>query len=175
VESLKAAGHIVRDVSPPSPYEGLKIASQLLNADGCSTFSSHFRSFETNDPGARQLGSYMKLPLLFKYVHYLWVKYIRRDPLWADLLIGWTSKTASENWELVAQRETYKVKWIDWWNTEDVDVILTTPNATPALPHKAMHDAVSSCGYTFLFNLVSCLDIFFCEADVKTSWIIPLE
>lgn len=157
VDSLKAAGHIVRDISPPSPYEGLQIASQLLNADGCSTFSSHFRSFETNDPGASQLWTYMKIPRIFKYVHYLWIKYIRRDPLWADLLIGWNPKTASENWELVARRESYKVKWINWWNTEDVDVILATPNATPALPHKAMHDAVSSCGYTFLFNLVSLL------------------
>ena len=36
-----------------------------------------------------------------------------------------------------------------------MDVMLTPPNATPAVPHGGMHDAVSSCGYTFLFNLVS--------------------
>ena len=34
------------------------------------------------------------------------------------------------------------------------DFIICPGNATPALPHKAMHDAVSSCGYTFLWNLL---------------------
>lgn len=141
--------------SPPSPYQALLIASQLLNADGCSTFSSYFRSFEKNDPGAAQLSLYMHLPRFVKYLHYLWVKYVRRDDIWAGLLRGWSPKSADENWKLVVKREEYKVKWMEWWDTEDLDILITPPNATPALPHGAMHDAVSSCGYTFLFNLVS--------------------
>jgi hypothetical protein len=35
-----------------------------------------------------------------------------------------------------------------------MDVMITPRNATPAVPHGGMHDTVSSCGYTFLFNLV---------------------
>lgn len=35
-----------------------------------------------------------------------------------------------------------------------MDVLLCPPNATPAVPHGGMRDAVSSCGYTFLFNLL---------------------
>ena len=38
--------------------------------------------------------------------------------------------------------------------TQQIDFLLTPPNATPAVQHDGMKDAVSSCGYTFLFNLV---------------------
>lgn len=38
---------------------------------------------------------------------------------------------------------------------EELDFMLTPVNATPAVPHCGMKEAVSACGYTFLFNLVS--------------------
>ena len=153
--SLKSRGHNVVDVSPPSPYEALVIASQLLNADGCSTFKSYFRTGETDDPGAAQMGFYMRLPRFVKRLYYWWVKYVKRDDIWAGLLKDWHPKTAAENWALVAKREAFKARWHEWWNEQDLDILLTVPNATPAVPHGGMHDAVSSCGYTFLFNLVS--------------------
>jgi hypothetical protein len=157
VSALESQGHTVTDVSPPAPYEALQIASQLLCADGCDTFSSHFRFGERNDPGASQLWFYMHLPRPVKYIHYLWVRYIKQDPIWAGLLRDWSPKSATENWRLVVKREAYKARWHDWWREEGgFDVLITPPNATPALPHGAMRDAVSSCGYTFLFNLVSC-------------------
>jgi hypothetical protein len=97
----------------------------------------------------------MQLPRIVKYIHYLWVRYVKRDPIWAGLLRGWSPISANDNWKLVAKREAYKAKWHAWWQEQDYDVLITPPNATPALPHGAMKDAVSSCGYTFLFNLVS--------------------
>jgi Asp-tRNA(Asn)/Glu-tRNA(Gln) amidotransferase A subunit family amidase len=33
-------------------------------------------------------------------------------------------------------------------------LLLTVPNATPAVPHNGLGNSFSSCGYTFLFNLV---------------------
>jgi hypothetical protein len=144
----------VFDVTPPSPYEALVLASQLLNADGCTTFRSPFRTGEHDDPGAAQMGLYMRLPRFVKYVHYLWVKYVKKDDIWAGLIRHWNPKSAEENWQLVSKREAYKVKWHDWWREQDMDFIITVPNATPAVPHGGMKDAVSSCGYTFLFNLL---------------------
>jgi Asp-tRNA(Asn)/Glu-tRNA(Gln) amidotransferase A subunit family amidase len=141
-------------MSPPSPYEALQIASQLLNADGCKVFAEPLHTFEWLDPGAWQLRFYMRLPRVFRKLHYLWVRYILRDPLWAGLLQDFGPKTALENWRLVARREAYKSRWHDWWSAQDIDILLTAPNATPALPHDAMKDAVGSCGYTFLFNLL---------------------
>ena len=154
VSALRTQGHETVDVHPPSPYIALRIASQLLNADGCKTFLSFFRTGETNDSGARQMSLYMKIPRPFKYLYYLWVKYVRRDDIWAGLLEDWHPKNAYEQWKWVSKREAYKASWHDWWNDEALDFMLTPANATPAVPHGGMREAVSNCGYTFLFNLV---------------------
>lgn len=165
-DALKAEGHTVYDISPPSPYEALVLASKLLNADGCTTFKSYFSYGEHDDPGAAQMGFYMRLPRFVKYFHYLYVKYIKGDSIWAGLLQGWSPKSAEENWALVKQREAYKANFHDWWRVQGLDCLITVPNATPAVPHGGMKDAVSSCGYTFLFNLVS-LSLFILSEKVS--------
>ncbi|KAF2186738.1 amidase signature enzyme [Zopfia rhizophila CBS 207.26] len=153
--ALSAEGHDVFDVKPPSPYEALVIASQLLLSDGGQTFMSFFRTGELNDPGAAQMVFYMRLPRPIKYLYYLWVKYVKRDSIWAGLLRHWHPKSAYEYWQLAYRRESLKAKWFTWWSEEaKMDFMITPPNATPAVPHDGMHDAVSSCGYTFLFNLL---------------------
>ncbi|KAI1638315.1 amidase [Biscogniauxia mediterranea] len=153
-EALKEAGHEIVEIDPPSPYEALYLGSLLLNADGCQMFKSFFRYGEWDDPGADQMDWFMRLPRPFKYVYYLWVKYVRRDDIWAGLVKDFHAKSAFENWKLVAKREAYRSKWYDWWNKENLDFLLTPTNATPAVPHDGMKDAVSSCGYTFLFNIL---------------------
>lgn len=155
VSALRSQGHEIIDISPPSPYTGLLIASTLLTSDGCKTYRSFFRTGEWNDPGAAQMNNYAKIPRPFKYLYYLWVKYVRRDEIWAGLLKGFHKKSAFEQWKWVAKREAYKAAWHTWWQEEaKLDFMITPPNATPAVPHDAMKDAVSSCGYTFLFNLL---------------------
>ena len=153
--SLLKDGHEVIQVHPPDMPEALELASQLLNADGCQMFESFRRPGEWLDEGAAQMRRLARLPGPLRYLYYLWVKYVRRDGVWAGLIKDWRAKTALENWHLVKQREAFRAKWFDWWNAQELDVIITPPNATPAVPHDAMHDAVSSCGYTFLFNLAS--------------------
>lgn len=153
--ALELEGHEIVEIDPPSPYEALRLAALLLNADGIKTFKQYFRTGEANDPGAYQLELLMKMPRPIKYLYYLWVKYVRGDDIWAGLIKEWHPKSAFENWELVSKREDYRTRWFEWWNSVDVDFLLTPPNATPAVPHGGMKDAVSSCGYTFLFNLVS--------------------
>ncbi len=97
---------------------------------------------------------YMKLPRPFKYMYYLWVRYVVGDVMWAGLLQHWHEKPSYEQWSWVAKREAYKALWHEWWYEHDIDFMLTPVNATPAVPHFGMREAVSSCGYTFLFNLV---------------------
>ncbi|KAL9604245.1 MAG: hypothetical protein Q9219_000643 [cf. Caloplaca sp. 3 TL-2023] len=153
--ALSSAGHSVIDIHPPAPSRALILASSLLNTDGCRTFLSYFRTGEWIDPGAAQMAFYMSLPRPFRYLHYLFVRYIKRDSFWAELLYEFRERSAYEQWKLVAKREAYKAEWHAWWRDEaKVDVMLTPPNATPAVPHDGMKDAVSSCGYTFLFNLL---------------------
>ena len=154
VSALQSQGHECTDISPPSPYHALQIASKLLSSDGCHTFLSYFRTGETNDPGARQLSFYMKIPRAFKYFYYLWVKYVQRDEVWAGLLAQWHEESSFGQWKWVARREAYKASWHEWWNDQALDALVTSVNATPAVPHKGMKKAISSCGYTFMFNLV---------------------
>ncbi|KAJ5605226.1 hypothetical protein N7510_010380 [Penicillium lagena] len=159
VAALTAAGHTIKEIAPPKgadPFTGLNLASQLLNADGCHHFNAPLRSFEPSDPGANQLSRVAHLPRPVRYLYYLYVRYIRRDKVLATLLRDFGPKSAAELWPLTAQRETFRATWHQWWDAQEqqFDFILCPVNATPALPHKAMHDAVSSCGYTFLWNLL---------------------
>lgn len=157
-DALRRQGcEIVEVDGAPDMYEGLRLASLLLNADGCQMFESFRRFGEWNDTGASQLKRLASLWAPFRYLYYLWVKYVQRDPIWAGLVRHWRRQSAFENWKLVSQREVYRARWFEWWNEQGLDVILAPPNATPAVPHDGMRDAVSSCGYTFLFNLVSFL------------------
>jgi Asp-tRNA(Asn)/Glu-tRNA(Gln) amidotransferase A subunit family amidase len=147
-KALEAEGHEV--------FEALQLASQLLLSDGGNTFMGHFRTGEWNDLGAAQMVKYMRLPRFIKYIHYLYIKYVKGDSIWAGLLRDWHPKSAHEYWQLAGKREAFKARFFTWWSEEaKMDVMLTPPNATPAVPHGGMHDAVSSCGYTFMFNLVS--------------------
>jgi Asp-tRNA(Asn)/Glu-tRNA(Gln) amidotransferase A subunit family amidase len=158
--ALKKEGHEIVEICPPDMGEALQVASLLLNADGCRMFRSFFRTGEWNDEGARQMYWLARTPGPLRWLYWLWVKYVRRDEVWAGLVKDFRAQSAFENWKLVARREAYRAKWFDWWNEAGLDVIIAPPNATPAVPHGGMRDAVSSCGYTFLFNLVS--PLFWC-------------
>lgn len=159
VAALTAAGHTVTEISTPpgaDPFTGLNLASQLLNSDGCHHFNVPIRSFEPSDPGADQLTRLAHLPRPLRYLYYLYVRYIKRDSILATLIRNFGPKTSAQQWPLVAQREAFRATWHKWWNAapQQYDFILCPVNATPALPHKAMRDAMSSCGYTFLWNLL---------------------
>lgn len=161
-KALRSAGHEVMEIPVSSfpatatPAQGLQIASVLLCADGGKTFKSFFRTGEWTDPGAAQITFYMSLPRPIKYLWYLWTRYVKRDSLWASILRHFHPLSAVQQWQWVAKREAFRATWFDWWEkpTQNFDFILCPGNATPALPHEAMHDAVSSCGYTFLWNLL---------------------
>ncbi|CAI7617142.1 unnamed protein product [Penicillium crustosum] len=159
VAALTEAGHTVSEITTPpnaDPFTGLNLASQLLNSDGCHHFNANLKSFEPSDPGAIQLSRIAHLPRPLRYLYYLYVRYIRRDKVSATLIRDFGPKSSAQLWTLTAQREAFRAVWHKWWDAEpqQFDFILCPVNATPALPHKAMHDAVSSCGYTFLWNLL---------------------
>ncbi|KAJ4131010.1 hypothetical protein NW768_006550 [Fusarium equiseti] len=150
----RESGHEIIEIDPPSPYEALRLASILLCSDGLQTVKSFFSTGESNDQGAAQMTFYFNLPRPIKYLHYLWVKHVRRDDIWAGLLRNWHPQSGYEIWQLNAKQELYKRRWYDWWSNAEIDCIIAPPNATPAVPHKGMHGACSSCGYTFMFNLL---------------------
>lgn len=148
---------------PPSPYEGLQIASQLLLADGGKTAAKQFRSFETNDAGMIPAFRALGLPRFVMKIYAWYLRYIRRDPIYAGLVDNFYEKSVPEYYALIAKREGYRAQWFKVWRdaevegalgNQGVDFILTVPNALPALPHRGMRHGWKACGYTFLFNLV---------------------
>ena len=174
VLALEAQGHTIEAISPPSPARGLRIASVLVLSDGCTVFREPKRTGEWFDRGAVQMSRVAALPRFLRRLYALYVRYIRRDPTWADLLCDFGPLSAAEQWKWAAKREAYRAEWHAWWESKAYDFLLAPPNATPAVPHGGMHEAVSSCGYTFLFNLVrsgSIGDSILAVADRKpSSW-----
>jgi len=94
------------------------------------------------------------LPRWLKRIYVFYLRYIRRDEIYAGLVEGWNAKSAREYFTLVAQREDYRTKWFNMWKNTEVDFVLTVPNAMPAVPHGGMKDAFTNCLYTFLFNML---------------------
>ncbi len=89
-----------------------------------------------------------------KRVYAWYLENIKGDHVWATLVRDWNEKTITERWDLVAEREGYKAEFFDAWKRSGIDFLITVPNATPAFPHYGLYESVSSCGYTFMFNLL---------------------
>ncbi|EPQ53515.1 amidase signature enzyme [Gloeophyllum trabeum ATCC 11539] len=153
VSSLRDNGYQVVPINPPSPYEGFKIASALI-ADACEVACRKVMPWENNDPGMKQAMALYRLPRWLKRIYAWYLRYIRRDDVYAGLVEGWHSKSAQEIFALVAKREEYRARWFDFWNETGIDFVLTCPNAMPAVPHRGMRDAFTNCLYSFLFNLL---------------------
>lgn len=139
----------------------MRIAASLLLADACQTAFAPIRSWlwgsEPNDAGMTQLRRWLALPSPVQQVYVCWVRYARRDPVYASLLASCSrSRTVKEYYALVAQREAYRAAWFDAWRDAGLDFVISVPNALPAVPEGGMKTGFKACGYSFLFNLVSC-------------------
>ncbi|EJF58979.1 amidase signature enzyme [Dichomitus squalens LYAD-421 SS1] len=154
VSELKSRGHEVVDIDPPNPYEGLKLGSQLLLAEGAKLSMRPIRWGESNDPGVRQARLMFAMPRFVKSLYAWYLRYIKKDEIYAGLIDGWYEKTTEQYLGLVAQREGYRERWFQKLRDEAFDFILTVPNALPATPHKGMKEGFRGCGYTFLWNIL---------------------
>lgn len=139
----------------------------FLNQYSGKTATQPILHFETNDIGIIQALRMFRLPSFLRRLYVLYIRYIRRDEIYAGLVEGWYEKRITEYWPAVAQREAYKARWFEYMQQEELDFILTVPNALPAVPHNGMKEGWRACGYAFLFNLVgnflpciSCLLLF---------------
>ncbi|KAG6910723.1 hypothetical protein DXG01_008254 [Tephrocybe rancida] len=154
VDVLRKNGHEVVDLQPPSPFEGLKIASKLLISDGGRTAVQHIRFGESNDTGVAHALRMSSLPNWVRRLYVWYVRYIKRDAMYAELLEGFHARNVFDYWPLVAQREDYRRRWFEMFQDEKLDYVLTVPNSMPALPHHGMKHGVKGLGYTVLFNLL---------------------
>lgn len=116
--------------------------------------SSPIRWCESNDPGVETGLFALRLPR-FLITFYAWFhRHVLRDEVYATLFEGWRVKDGQELYALVAQREDYRAEWFEFWQREKFDLVLTVPNALPAMRHGDSRRMWKACGYTFLFNVV---------------------
>lgn len=169
VDALRKSGHDIVELVPenatfkaqepesysiPSTLDCLRIASQLLCSDAVKIATREKVCGENNDKGVERFMKAQRLPRWMKKVYAWWLEHIVGDHVWATLVRDWNEKTITERWDLVYEREGYKAAFFDAWKRANIDFMLCVPNATPALKHKGLYESASSCGYTFMFNLL---------------------
>lgn len=154
VEALKSKGHEIVTFDAPDTLKCLRVASQLLVSDGGEIALRKQRCGEVNDWGVNRFMMSMRLPRCLMRLYAWYLETIKGDRVWAALVRDWHVKTIAERWDLVAEREGYKAEFFEAWKKSGIDFLLSVPNATPAIPHHGLYESVSSCGYTFMFNLV---------------------
>ncbi|KIK21430.1 hypothetical protein PISMIDRAFT_29909 [Pisolithus microcarpus 441] len=135
LRALKTAGR-----NSPRPYEGLQIASQLLFAGRSKLFSEAFHTFETKPLGIAPALCALTLPRFVMKIYAWYLRYIRRDPVYAGLVENFHEKTIQESRGSSGDN--------------GVDFILTIPNTLPAVPHGGMRHGWKACGYAGLFNVL---------------------
>jgi hypothetical protein len=113
------------------------------------------RPGETIDAGVIQATRMGDLPRWLRRLYIWYIRYIKRDEIYAGVLDGWCKKTVPEYWNLSAQRQAYRSKWFHMWNREQLDFVITVVNPLPAVPHGGMKEGVSTVNYTMLWNLAS--------------------
>jgi amidase len=104
LSALSQAGHTIVPFEPPSPEKALKLASQLLLADGGRTTMSHYKYGQENELGLKYMIQAMRLPRWVKWIWAKWIRFVRRDNVWADLVEDWHEKSGFEQQKLVVQR-----------------------------------------------------------------------
>lgn len=99
---LAKHGHEIVTLNSPRPYEGLQIASQLLFAGRSELFSKAFHTVETKPLGIAPALRALRLPRFVMKIYAWYLRYIRRDPVYAGLVENFHEKTIQEGYKLVA-------------------------------------------------------------------------
>ena len=132
----------------PSAHRPTNLSSVVVG-------SLPIRWCESNDPGVSSGLFVLRFPRFLIKLYAWFYRHILRDEVYASLVESWSVKNIQEIYALVGQRDNYRAEWFEYWQKEKLDLVLTVPNALPAIRHGRQPVCVESyCGYTFLFNVV---------------------
>lgn len=128
----------------------------------CSAASlvSPLRSGETINEAILTVRSLLQLPLFAKRLMATLLRYTSRpagrNDNWASLVEVFHPKTATEERELVVQRDAYRAAWHRAMKSQGIDFVLTVPHSLPPIPKgKTGVASLVSANYAFLYNVVS--------------------
>lgn len=116
---------------------------------------------------AQGLLALFNLPRLVKKILAFFTR--STDPFASRLYKNMHPQTLLENRNVIAERDEYRARWHEKWLSEGLDFVLTVPHPLPAIEHGASEKAtLMSVGYTFLFSMVSSIDLFLCWRVILT-------
>ncbi|SNX81425.1 related to amidase (acetamidase) [Melanopsichium pennsylvanicum] len=134
--------------------EALRIFLMLFTADGYRNLESYL--------GPDKLISQVQLPVRlsrfprwFRGVIVFFVRYIVRDPIYAELAGSIARLSAAEHADTLERRERFVDKWNHTvWQDLALDAFIAPTQACPAVPHGGGNHNSAMAGSTVLYNMV---------------------
>ncbi|KAJ9477036.1 putative amidase (putative) [Pseudozyma hubeiensis] len=134
--------------------EVLRIFLRLFTADG-------FRNLETY-LGPDKLIAQMKMPVILSRIPrwlrgiiVFFVRYIIRDPIYAELAGSAGRLSAAEHADVLERRERFVDKWNHaMWEDLALDAFIAPTQPCPAVPHGGASHTSTMAGATVLYNIV---------------------
>ncbi|KAG5439004.1 hypothetical protein PCANB_002334 [Pneumocystis canis] len=157
VDALKASGHKVVEIRPPSFLDAAEIFIGVYD-------------FLKKDPMEKNL----RLPILASWVpHFLKrvigyvIENIICDPKFSMVFKAVGKKKTIEYCRLIYRRNLYRKEWSKVWNDYKLDGIIAPPSPLPALPHDGTTSVSAMAASTFIYNLlnysVGCLPVTYVD------------
>ncbi|KAJ1031988.1 hypothetical protein NDA13_002364 [Ustilago tritici] len=134
--------------------ELMRIFLRLLTADGYRTL--------LKDLGPDKLISQLQLPVKLSRISrwlrgviVFFIRYIVRDPIYADLAASMAQLSAAEHAAALERRERFVDKWNHtMWHDLALDALIAPTQACPAVPHGGGNHNAAMAGSTVLYNIV---------------------
>ncbi|KTW28705.1 uncharacterized protein T551_02555 [Pneumocystis jirovecii RU7] len=154
IDSLKAFGHKVVEIRPPSSFDAVEIFIGLTSSDGYK----RVYDFVKKDPMEKNIW----LPMLASWVPYFLkraigyiVENIICDPKFSMVFKAVGKKKTIEYCHLIYRRNLYRKEWFKIWNEYKLDGIIAPTNPLPALPHNGTASVSAIAASTFIYNLLN--------------------
>ncbi|QSL65846.1 hypothetical protein MERGE_000124 [Pneumocystis wakefieldiae] len=152
VDSLKAVGHKVVEIRPPSSFDAVEIFIDPLEKNlrllVLSSWIPHF---------------------IRSIIAYIIENFIRDSKL-SLVFKAARKKKFTEYCNLVHRRNLYCNEWFKVWNYYKLDGIIAPISPLPALPHNGTTSVAPIAASTFIYNLlnysVGCLPVTFVDSSI---------
>ncbi|KAG5440027.1 hypothetical protein PCK2_000635 [Pneumocystis canis] len=143
VDALKASGHKVVEIRPPSSLDAVEIFIGLTSSDGYK----EVYDFLKKDPMEKNL----RLPILASWIPYFFkcvigyvIENIICDPKFSTVFKAVGKKKTLEYYRLICRRNLYQKEWSKVWNNYKLDGIIAPSSPLPALPHDGTTSGIYS-------------------------------
>ncbi|MFO0679544.1 MAG: amidase family protein [Polyangiaceae bacterium] len=151
-DALRAAGATVKSFAPPPSLEALVDYVAALGADGGRSVRD-FAGSDSIDPVVASLQRLARLPPLVRRGFERAARASGQSTV-ASVVGALGEKSAFDAWRVTARLRAYRARFEGAMEAAGIDVLLTPPFATPALPHGGSKKFLPAGAFAVLFNVV---------------------